>query len=192
MTNKIEKYTIDPNDNIMLLMVDFQDRLASQILEFDKIVEKTVILKKAFDLFGLKSIATEQYPKGLGRTDDRLLKYLDEEKIVAKNTFDSYTEKVKDFVKENNIKRVVVTGAETHVCVFQTVRSMLEDNLEVFLLEDAISSYNLELKNNALDVLKDMGAKVISSEILLFDLVDGKDDDGFKDISNYVKEIRKI
>lgn len=192
MANKLEKYTIDPKDNIMLLMIDFQDRLAPQILDFDKIVEKTIIIKKAFDLFSLKSIATEQYPKGLGRTDDRLLKYLDEEKIVAKNTFDSYTKEVRDFVKENNIKRVVVTGAETHVCVFQTVRSMLEDGLEVFLLEDAISSYNLELKKNGLANLKEMGAVVLSSELFLFDLVDGKDDDSFKNISKFVKEIRTI
>lgn len=192
MDKKLKKYKIDPKDKLMLLLIDFQDKLGPQIVDFDKIVQRAVVLKKTFDVFGLDYIATEQYPKGLGRTDKRLLDILDEEKIVAKTTFDSYTKEIRKFVEENNIKRVVVTGAETHVCVYQTVRAMLDDGLKVYLVEDVVSSYNHELKDNALENLKDMGAHVISSELLMFDLIDGKESEKFKDISNLVKEIRSI
>lgn len=192
MKKDLNKFTIDQKDGLMLLMIDFQDKLGPQIKGFDKIVEKTVILKKAFDLFGLKYLATEQYPKGLGRTDQRLLNLLDEENIVSKTTFDSYTERIKEFVKKENIKKVIVTGAETHVCVYQTVRSMLKDGLDVYLVEDAVSSYDKFLKKNALNNLKEMGALVLSSENLLFDLVDGKDSENFKEISSFVKDLRKI
>lgn len=192
MDKKLKKYKIDPKDKLMLLLIDFQDKLGPQIVDFDKIVQRAVVLKKTFDIFGLDYIVTEQYPKGLGRTDKRLLDILDEEKIVAKTTFDSYTKEIRKFVEENNIKRVVVTGAETHVCVYQTVRAMLDDGLKVYLVEDVVSSYNHELKDNALENLKDMGAHVISSELLMFDLIDGKESEKFKDISNLVKEIRSI
>ncbi|MDD7305553.1 MAG: isochorismatase family protein [Peptoniphilaceae bacterium] len=188
----INKYIIDKKDKPMLLLIDFQDKLGPQIAEFDKIVEKAIIVKEAFDVFDLDTIATEQYPKGLGRTDDRLLKHLDGEKIVAKNTFNSYTKEIRDFVKNNDIKKVIMTGAETHVCIYQTTRAMLEDGLDLYLLEDVVSSYNLELKKNALENLKDMGAHVISAEMLLFDLIDGKDSDNFKTISKLVKELRAI
>lgn len=192
MTKKINKYTIDPKDKPLLLLIDFQDKLGPQIAEFDKIVERAVVVKKAFDAFGLDYFATEQYPKGLGRTDKRLLDLLDEEKIVAKTTFDSYTKEIKKFVKENDLTKLIVAGAETHVCVYQTVRTMLDKGLEVYLLEDVVSSYNLDLKKNALDNMKEMGAHVISAEMLLFDLIDGKDDQNFKEISNLVKEIRTV
>lgn len=188
----INKFTIDQKDNPMLLLIDFQDRLGPQIAEFDKIVERAAILKEVFDLFDLKYLATEQYPKGLGRTDARLLKLLDEENIVAKNTFDSYNEEIRKFVKENEVKKVLISGAETHVCVYQTARAMLADGLDVYLIEDAVSSYSLDLKQNALDNLKDMGAHVISSEMLIFDLIDGKDSENFKEVSNFVKKIRSI
>lgn len=192
MTKIIDKYTIDPKDRPLLLFIDFQDRLGPQIADFDKIVERAVVIKKAFDLFDLPTYATEQYPKGLGRTDKRLLDNLDEKKIVAKTTFDSYTKEIRKFVEKNEIKKVLVTGAETHVCVYQTVRTMLNEGLEVYLIEDVVSSYNHALKDNALANLRDMGAHVISAEIVLFDLIDGKDDPKFKEISNLVKDYRGI
>lgn len=192
MKKNLSKYFIDPNKKTLLLMIDFQDKLGPQIAGFDQIVEKTAILKQAFDLFDMKTLATEQYPKGLGRTDERLLKLLDEDKIVAKTSFDSYTKKVRKYFEKNNIKKVIVTGAEAHVCVYQTARTMLKEGLEVILVEDAVSSYNEDLKENALDNLKDMGAIVVSSEMVLFDLIEGKESENFKDISNFVKDLREI
>jgi nicotinamidase-related amidase len=189
----LKKYTIDLENKPMLMLVDFQDKLAPQIAQFDQITERSVILKKAFDLFGLETVATEQYPNGLGRSDKRLLDVLKEEDLVVdKTSFDSYTKEVKDFVKENEIKEVIVTGAEGHVCVYHTVRSLLKKKLKVFVVEDAVSSYSLELKENAIKNMRDMGAVIVSSEMVLFDLIKDSKHENFKEISNLVKEIRKI
>lgn len=188
----MKNFNIDKNDKMMLILIDFQEKLAPQIKDFDKITKRSVIIKKAFDLFGLKSLATEQYPKGLGKTDKRLLELLENDLIVEKTSFNSYTEEIKEIVKKEKIEKIVLVGAETHVCVFQTARALLDDSLDVFIVEDAVSSYDDFLKENGIKNLEKMGANIISTEMLLFDLIVGKDDDSFKDISNFVKELRKI
>lgn len=199
---KLDKYVIAgyENDkkvyqklsNTMLLLIDYQDKLGPQIAEFDQITERTVILKKAFDIVGLDTVATEQYPKGLGRTDKRLLDILGDNLIVEKTTFDSYTKEVEEFVKEHDIKDVVIAGSEAHVCIYQTIRALLEDGLRVFAVEDCISSYSLDQKERALKNIRDMGAVVVDTEMILFDLIKGSKNEHFKEISNFVKESRKI
>lgn len=202
MEKRIDKYAIVVNDqdkekyskagNTMLLLIDFQDKLAPQIDEFDQITDRAVILKKAFDLVGLKSAASEQYAKGLGRSDKRILDVLKDDFVIDKTDFSCYTKEFKDFIDKNNITDIVVTGTETHVCVYQSIRDFLKAGLNVFIVDDAVSSYSKELKESALKTIKDMGAIVVSSELLMFDLIKGKDNDKFKEVSSLVKDIRKI
>ena len=135
-------------------------------------------------------LATEQYPKGLGRSDDRLLEAIEEDKIFDKSIFDAAIPEVIDYIKENNITNVVLTGAEGHICVYQTVRTLKDLGLNVFLVEDAVSSYSEELKNTALINMRDMGAIVVNTEMLLFDIARDSKDEHFKVISKLVKEIR--
>lgn len=183
--------TYDSRENTLLLVIDLQEKLMPAIDGADEIVKKTSTLLKTFDMYGIKKIATEQYPKGLGQSVADIKEYLDDDHIFSKTSFDSITDEVFSYLKENNITNVVITGAETHICVFQTVRRLIFEGYKVFVVEDAVSSFNKEQKELGLKTIRDMGASLVNTEMLMFDLASDSKDENFKEVSKMVKEIRK-
>ena len=188
--NSLEGDKYSKKDQTILLVVDEQPKLMKTMENGELTVLNTLVLIKAFKEYDMPILATEQYPKGLGKSDQRLLEEIPEDKIFEKTIFDAATPEVLDFIKENNITNVVVVGAEGHVCVYQTVRTLLDLGLNVFFVKDAISSYTEELKETSANLLGQMGAAVVNTEMLLFDIAYDSKDSHFKVISNLVKEMR--
>ena len=177
-------------ENTLLLIVDEQPRLMNALENGEEAVVNTIALIKAFEKYDMPIIATEQYPKGLGSTDDRILEKLDQENIFEKTIFDAATAEVLDFIEKNNIKKVVITGAEAHICVYQTTRSLLNLGIDVFLPKDALASFKESQKEEALKTLREMGAVRTETETLLFDLARDSKDPNFKFISRLIKDMR--
>lgn len=188
--NSLEGDKYSKKDQTMLLVVDEQPKLMKTMENGELTILNTLVLIKAFKEYQMPILATEQYPKGLGKSDQRILEEIPEDKIYEKTIFDAATPEVLDFIKENNITNVVVVGAEGHVCIYQTIRSLLDLGLNVFFVKDAISSYTEELKETSAKTLAEMGAVVLNTEMLLFDIAYDSKDSHFKVISNLVKEMR--
>lgn len=183
--------TYDNKDNTLLLVIDLQEKLMPAIYESNKIIKNSACLLKVFEMYGIKKIATEQYPKGLGQSVDEIKENLDDEYIFSKTSFDAITDEVSSYLKENKITNVIITGAETHICVYQTVRRLLFEGYKVFVVEDAVSSFNKEQKDLGLKAMSDMGASLVNTEMLMFDLASDAKDENFKEISKMVKNLRK-
>lgn len=81
----------------------------------------------------------------------------------------------------------IITGIESHVCVYQTARDLLALDKEVILAYDAMGSRSKENRDWALKSLLAMGAKVLPTETILFDLQRTASSDTFKTISNLIK-----
>ncbi len=183
--------TYDNKENTLLLVIDLQEKLMPAIYESDRIIKNSACLLKVFEMYGIKKIATEQYPKGLGQSVDEIKENLDDEYIFSKTSFDAITDEVSSYLKENKITNVIITGAETHICVYQTVRRLLFEGYKVFVVEDAVSSFNKEQKDLGLKAMSDMGASLVNTEMLMFDLASDAKDENFKEISKMVKKLRK-
>lgn len=183
--------TYDNKDNTLLLVIDLQEKLMPAIYESDKIIKNSACLLKVFEMYGIKKIATEQYPKGLGQSVSEIKENIDDDNIFSKTSFDAITDEVSSYLKENKITNVVITGAETHICVYQTVRRLLFEGYKVFVVEDAVSSFNKEQKDLGLKAMSDMGASLVNTEMLMFDLASDAKDENFKEISKMVKNLRK-
>lgn len=183
--------TYDNKDNTLLLVIDLQEKLMPAIYESDKIIKNSACLLKVFEMYGIKKIATEQYPKGLGQSVSEIKENLDDENIFSKTSFDAITDEVSSYLKENKITNVIITGAESHICVYQTVRRLLFEGYKVFVVEDAVSSFNEKQKALGLKAMSDMGASLVNTEMLMFDLASDAKDENFKEISKMVKNLRK-
>jgi isochorismate hydrolase len=68
--------------------------------------------------------------------------------------------------------QVVISGAETHVCIYQSAIDLLEKGYEVFILVDATSARSEQDHMLALDRLKAAGCSLITKEMLFFELID--------------------
>ena len=188
--NSLEEDIYQNREKTLLLVVDEQPKLMKTMENGEKTITNTLTLLKAFKEYDMNYLATEQYPKGFGRSDDRLLELIEEDKIFAKSLFDAAIPEVVDFIEKKDIKKVLVVGAEGHVCIYQTVRSLLDMGLEVFLVEDAVSSFTEDLKKTAISSLGQMGAVLVNTEMVLFDIARDSKDPHFKFISNLVKSLR--
>lgn len=177
-------------DNSLLFVIDLQEKLMPTVYKNEEIIENTLALLKIFNLFSIKSLATEQYPKGLGKTVDSILSEFKKENIFSKTTFNALTEEVRAYLEENEIKKVVVTGAESHICVFQTVRALIDYGIEVFVVEDGISSYSKEYKELGLMAMETLGAVRVNTEMLIYDIVTDSKNPDFKEITNLIKDLR--
>ena len=177
-------------DHILLLVVDEQPRLMNALENGENTVLNTITLIEASQKYQIPVLATEQYPKGLGNTDERILAKLDKNNIYEKTIFDAATAEVLDFIEKNNIKKVVIAGAEAHICVYQTTRSLLNLGINVFLPKDALASFKENQKEEALKTLREMGAVRTETETLLFDLARDSKDPNFKFISGLIKDMR--
>lgn len=173
-----------------LLVIDEQPRLMNAMENGEETVQNTVALIDAFDKYDMHVIATEQYPKGLGKSDDRILERINEDKIFDKSIFDAAIPEVINYFKENNITNVVITGAEGHICVYQTVRSLANLGYNVLVVEDAVSSFKESQKQRAITTFIQMGAVIVNTEMALFDIARDSKDEHFKFISNLIKEMR--
>ncbi len=182
----MDQFTLERQETL-LLVIDIQERLAPVIDGKDRVIANTKILIEAAKTMDFPLLATEQYPKGLGRTVPVLLDLIGEERILSKNSFTAYTPEVKAALEAQGRKKILIAGMETHVCVFQTVRDLLADGYQVYLVSDAVSSRTRTNYENGLDLMRSMGAVITNTETAIFDLLKVSGTPEFKAMSALIK-----
>ncbi|MGZ3422131.1 MAG: isochorismatase family protein [Polyangiales bacterium] len=175
-----------------LLVVDIQEKLAPAMEQesFARLVRGTDLLLTAAQLLGVSTIATEQYPKGLGATIDALQGPLEQVRAerVEKMSFSCMdAPQVARFLSHLAPRAVVVTGVEAHVCVFQTVRDLCARGFEVHVPHDAVASRKPADRDAALDLMRRAGALVTTSETVVFDWLRRAEGDAFKALSKKMR-----
>lgn len=182
----MKNYTLNTDDSIML-MVDIQERLTPAMYPENKAVEANSIMLQALKELNVPVIFTEQYPKGLGRTVPELLEYLEDEKPLEKVVFSAYNDELKSLLIASGRKNVILTGMESHVCVFQTARDLLNEGYNVFAVMDGIASRTVDNMWSGFELMKEMGAVVTNMETVLFDLLKKAGSPEFKLVSKLIK-----
>ena len=173
--------------DVVLLIVDAQDKLLAAMRDSGGLVRDIAFLAQAAKLLNIPVLATEQYPKGLGPTSADLLPWLDQPPIT-KLSFSClgtgpFTEALASFGR----RQIVVTGIEAHVCVLQTVLDLLEAGNDVFLPVDAVQSRRGLDKETALARCRQAGAVLTTAETTVFEWLRTADHPAFKAVSQLVK-----
>lgn len=175
-------------ENTVLVVVDVQGKLAGLMYRKEGLFENLSRLIKGAGLLQIPIVLTEQYPKGLGPTAPELVELMPGVKPIEKITFSCCgNNEFLQTIKALGRKQLLLTGIETHICVYQTAIDLLNAGFEVQIVTDAVSSRKLSNKRIGLERIKMAGAIPTSTEMALFELLRIAEGEKFKEISKIVK-----
>ena len=174
--------------NPYLVIIDVQEKLFPVMKDRQTLLKNLIILIKGFQLFKLPVIITEQVPEKLGNTIEEIASLFDTVDPVVKSSFSCVGDPI--FLKRLdtiNADEIVLAGIESHVCVYQTSRDLLEQGKRVEVVVDGISSRNVNNHNTAVARMKMDGISLTSVEMLLFLIQKSANGDDFKKLVNLVR-----
>lgn len=176
-------------EECVLLCIDFQETLLKKIYMSEEVVKNAVVMIKSAKTLNVPIVVTEQYPKGLGRTDERVVEALGEwYKPIEKVCFNCFNSN--EFVRElerHGRRSLLTMGVEAHICVTQTALEALKRNYRVYLLEDATSSRTMENRRIAFDRMVKEGVTPSSVEMVVYEMLGKSGTEEFKKILSFVK-----
>jgi len=170
-----------------LLVVDVQEKMLAAISAGPRLVWNVRRLIDGAKILGLPVAATEQYPKGLGPTAPEIAQRLTS--IPSKLTFScgGCPEVFRDF-QTRGVRKILLAGIETHVCVQQTAIDLLSDGWNVYVAVDAVGSrFDIDYRT-ALQRMDSAGATLTTTEAALFEWCRVAGTPEFKQISRLAQE----
>ncbi len=171
-----------------LLVVDIQERLLPAIFEKERVVQNSLRLLKAASALGVPVFATEQYRKGLGATVPEIAAALGQVRPLEKLAFSSCgAAGFLEALQQRKVSQAILCGIEAHVCVCQTCLDLLEEGYGVFVAADAISSRTAENHRLAIERMRYAGAVIVSTEMVLFELLGAAGTEEFKKVLELVR-----
>ncbi len=171
-----------------LLLIDLQARLLPHIHEGAGVIDNGIWLARVARRLSVPMVASEQYPKGLGTTVPALRELLHDDEIVEKTHFSCVAEGCLANHPTWTRAQFVVAGAETHVCVLQSVLGLLSEGKDVFVVADAVGSRRIADRDLGIARMRDAGAQVVTREMVAFEWLARAGTDAFREISrNFIR-----
>ena len=175
-------------EDSVLMVIDMQGNLYESMQDKEFLLENVRKLVRGMQVFGIPVIVTEQIPEKLGPTIEPVASLLPDARRLPKSDFSCCgDEKIMKALKAAERQQVLLCGIETHVCVYQTAIDLLGFGYDVHLVADAVSSRTVLNREIGIEKMRDEGARLASTEMVLFELIRSADDPKFKDIFRIVK-----
>lgn len=183
----LTRFHLDAEEAV-LLIIDVQTRLMAAMEDRDRVYRNTGILLTAARALHIPVVVTEQYPKGLGPTVPEVAGQLPPDvRVLEKASFDAVRDGLLPVLEGLGRRSVMICGDESHICVCQTARSLLEAGYRVFPIEDALCSRSPRNHQSGLALMDRMGACLLTAEGAAFDLLKVSGTPAFKAVSQAVK-----
>ena len=174
-------------ENSVLLVIDVQGKLAGMMDDLHYLRHIKAMVKAA-QILDMPIILTEQAPEKIGSTIPELTEALKGIAPIIKQSFSCCAEPVFiDAFKRLGRSHVIITGIESHVCVYQTVRDFLNTGYEVYLVVDAVSSRSEHNAKIGIKRSEDEGATLTTVEMIITELIRSTRHPKFREIMALLK-----
>lgn len=174
----------------VLVLIDIQQRLTAAMPKGvkDRVLQQVKALVTVANTLSIPVVVTEQYPQGLGATEDELINCLiDDTKVIEKTSFScSKADGFLAAIDEQKRKQIILTGMETHICVLQTALDLQQQGYQVFVVEDAVSSRSKSNQYNALQRMRNAGVIITTVESVVFEWLADASHPEFKNLAKLI------
>ena len=175
-----------------LILIDIQDKVIAPIGDKSRLIEVIARLVRIARRLDVPITVTEHCPDGLGPTVEALRRELEPDmqvfqkrhfSCVADAALHHHLEDIRDLGRG----QVVIAGIESHVCVAQTALDLILDGYQVFVVADAVASRSRVSRALALHRLRQAGAAIVDSEMVLFEWLETAGTPEFRDLLPMIK-----
>ena len=174
---------------LAMVVIDIQEKFRNLIYDESRILKGATRLIRAFRELELPVLVTEHYSRGLGVTMDEIRRHTEGITPLEKITFscdgDPGFRGALDALKRDQI---VLCGIETHVCVYQTARDLMDRGKQVAVAADAVSSRFADDREVGLRHMQRIGVQVMNVEMVLFEMLREAKTADFKTIAPILKD----
>ena len=175
--------------NPFLVVIDVQEKLFPIMHEKEAFLKNLQILIKGFQLFKLPILLTEQVPEKLGPTIEPIKSLLKNIDPIIKTNFScagdpGFTSHSSRLSSRDGI---VLAGIESHICVYQTERDLIQRGEHVEVVTNAVTSRKLNNHQIALDRIRNNEGFLTTVEMVLFNLQEKAEGDTFRKLIKLVK-----
>ena len=164
-------------------MVDVQEGFRPAVLDFDDVAANVARLVQGANVLGVPVYASEQYPQGLGPTVPEVAQHLNGVEPVPKVVFSA----AEELPLAAQHRQAIVCGIESHICVWQTARDLIDQGVEVHVARDAVSSRTQANRDLGIELIERAGGSPTSVETALFELLGAAGSDEFKQVQRIIK-----
>jgi len=172
----------------LLLIIDVQGKLATLMHDTDAYLAHLKIMIQGAKILGLPILWAEQLPDKLGPTVAEIADLMPDLQPIAKYSFSCFgNDQLRQALLASGRNQVLLTGIETHICVYQTALDLLRMQKEAHIVCDAVGSRTTINKALGLDKMKQAGAALTSTETCLFELMQHAHCPGFREVVSLFK-----
>lgn len=169
-----------------LVLVDYQPRLLPALAGGDAALRKAIQLAEAAQLLEVPVVGVEENPAGLGPMPDPIRSLC--RVVMPKMTFDACADGLtRHLAPREERPQVVVAGCEAHVCLLQTALGLHSAGFDVWGVEDASASRAESDRQAAFRRLEAVGARRVTSEMVVFEWLRGADHPRFGEVLRLIK-----
>ena len=169
-----EKLELLTPQNSQMIFIDQQPQMAFGVQSIDRQVLKNNVvgLAKAAKVFNIPTIITTVETQGFsGYTYPELLDVFPNAKLLERTSMNSWDDKkVRDALKANGQKKVVVSGLWTEVCnTTFALCAMLEGGYEIYMVADASGATSKEAQDFAMERMVQAGVVPVTWQQVLLE-----------------------
>ncbi|MEW6220371.1 MAG: hydrolase [Thermodesulfobacteriota bacterium] len=172
------------------LVVDIQERLMAVIHEQERVAKNAVLLIRAAKALEIPIVPTTQYAKGIGPLVPPVAAELRDLTVTDKTEFGCFNNVA---VRQRvgglpaGIDTLILTGVESHICVYQTALGARQAGYRVWVIADAVSSRTPESHRLGLERMASLGVVIGSTEMLIYELLRQAGTPQFKALLPFLK-----
>lgn len=194
VTGVIVMSNLADGEKAVLLVMDMQEKILSRLHDREKLLINVLKMVELAKILQIPIIATEHNSKGLGFTEASVMNAIPKFLPVEKKTYNCFANP--EFVNALQAHKrytLIFTGIEAHVTICQTALEAFgkyggASKYKVFIPADAVSSRSREDKIYAIDRLRGKGAEIVTTEMLMFELLKQSGTKEFKYMLPHIKK----
>lgn len=161
-------------ENSQLIIIDHQPQMAFGVQSIDRqtLKNNVVGLAKAAKVFGIPTIITTVETESFsGRTYPEILDVFPDHPILERTSMNSWDDqKVRDALKANGRKKVIVAGLWTEVCnTTFALCAMLEGEYEIYMVADASGGTSKDAHDFAMQRMVQAGVVPVTWQQVLLE-----------------------